>query len=391
MAPSTTTAVEPNLSAATVLDRAMALAPVVSARAAEIEAARRLPRDLVDDLVAAGCFRILLPPERGGAGATLAEAVELYRTLASGDASTGWTVMIGATAWCDLAALPRPSFEELFRPAADVIVAGAFAPSGTISPAAGGYELTGRWGFASGCQHATLFYANAVERFTDDGPVMRAAVLEPSEVAVEDTWDSIGLRGTGSHHFSVAGAVVASDRTFVPLADPAGCDATIVRIPTPTAVALCVAAVAVGAARGAVGEAADLAATKVPLLCSAPLATDRLFHDVLARADAGLAAAEALLVDVSGRLWQRAEAGDEVTLTDRARARSAASWATEAAVAATEAAYRAGGGSAVYSSSPLQRRMRDVHAITQHFIVRPDSFAAVGGVLAGQGLSVPVF
>jgi indole-3-acetate monooxygenase len=385
------TTLEANLSAATILDGASPLATPLGARAAEIEAGRRVPPDLLAELVAAGCFRILLPPTHGGAGAILADALSLYETLARGDASTGWTVMIGSSGWCDLAALPRATFDSLFPPSADVIIAGAIAPSGSISPTDGGYELRGRWGFASGCEHASYFFANAVEGVRDGHPLMRISVLDPDVVTLEDTWDVVGLRGTGSHHFRVNGALVAPERTFVPLTDPPCVDVPLVRIPTPAVFAAGIAAVAIGTAQGALDEVVELAQTKVPLLGAGPLATGALFQHDLARAAAGLDAGRALLHETTDRLWTRAEAGAEATLEDRARARAAAAWAVDAALAATAFAYRSGGGAAVYADSPLQRRLRDLHAMTQHFLVRPDTFVAAGGVLAGQGLSIPVF
>lgn len=385
------TTVDSTLSAPAVIADARRLAAGLRDRAPEIEAARRMPADLLRELVERGCFRILLPRTHGGVGATLPEALALYETLAGGDASTAWTAMIGSAGWCDLATLPRATFDELFPASDDVIVAGAFAPSGSISPIDGGYELTGRWGFASGCEHATLFFANAVEGFVDGHPSMRASVLFPSDVTIEDTWNVAGLRGTGSHHFSVHGAVVPAERTFVPLTDAPVVDVPIVRIPTPTVFALGIAAVAVGTARGALAEVIELAQGKVPLLAPGTLATSPLFHHDIARADAGLAAGRALLFDTAGRLWERAEAGADATLDDRGRARAAAAWATDAALTAAEVAYRAGGGSAVYDDCPLQRRLRDVHAMTQHFLVRPDTFVAAGEVLVGQQPSVPVF
>ena len=101
---------------------------------------------------------------------------------------------------------------------------------------------------------------------------MRASVLDPADVRIEDTWDTAGLRGTGSHHFRVDGAVVP-ERTFVPLVDPPCIDMPVVRIPTPAVVALAVAAVAIGAARGALDDVVELAQDKVPLLAPGPLAT----------------------------------------------------------------------------------------------------------------------
>ena len=174
------TTIDTTPTADAVIDKARTLAASLAGRSAEIEAARRLPADLLTDLVAAGCFRILLPRSHGGSEATLAEALSLYELLATADAATGWTVMIGATGWCDLAVLPRPTFDASFTPEADVIIAGAFAPSGSITPIKGGYELTGRWGFASGCEHATHFFANAIEGFSDGHPLMRGRSSTPA-------------------------------------------------------------------------------------------------------------------------------------------------------------------------------------------------------------------
>jgi alkylation response protein AidB-like acyl-CoA dehydrogenase len=385
------TMIDSTHTAASVIGDARRIAAGLGDRSAEIETARRLPPDVLDDLVAAGCFRILLPPTHGGVGATLAEALELYEILATGDASVGWTVMIGATGWCDLAGLPRSTFDELFAPSADVIVAGVFAPSGSITEIDGAYELTGRWSFASGCEHATYFFANAIEGFADGHPLMRASVLDATDVTIEDTWDPIGLRGTGSHHVNVTGAIVSPVRTLVPLVDVPCVDVPIVRIPTPALFALGIAAVAVGTARAALDDVVELAQAKVPLLAPGTLATNELFQDGLARADARLAAARSLLVGVAQRLWASAERGGSPTLEDRARARAAAAWATDAALDLTEFAYRAAGGGAVDRGSSLQRRLRDLHAITQHFLVRPDTFVAAGAILAGQDLTLPVF
>jgi alkylation response protein AidB-like acyl-CoA dehydrogenase len=385
------TTVDSSLSATSVVERASTIASTLPDRAPEIEAARRVPPDLLQDLIGAGCFRMLLPPTHGGAGAPLPAAIELFETLARGDASTAWIVMIASGAWIDLAGLPRATFDALFPPSADVIVAGVFAPSGTISPMGDDFELTGRWAFASGCEHATFLYANAIESFADGHPMMRASILMPDEVTIEDTWRVVGLRGTGSHHFSVVGATVPRERTFVPLSDAPCVDAPLLRIPIPAVIAVAIAAVALGTARGALDDVVDLAEGKVPLLAPGVLATSAPFQRDLARADAQLGAAKAHLGAVATQLWETAVAEADASLHDRARARAAAAAATETARNVTTFAFRAAGGTAVYDDSPLQRRLRDAHAIGQHFLVRSESFVHAGEVLAGQELTAPVF
>jgi alkylation response protein AidB-like acyl-CoA dehydrogenase len=147
----------------------------------------------------------------------------------------------------------------------------------------------------------------------------------------------------------------------------------------------------VGIARGALADATASAQERVPLLAQAPACADPVFQADLAAADTGLRAARALVYESAEAVWATAVAGEPFSLRQRAQARAAAVWATEQAVAVVEAAYRSGGGTAVYRSCPLQRRLRDVHAVTQHFLVRPNTMATVGAVLLGQNVDVPVF
>src|SRR5690606_29962762 len=105
-------------------------------------------------------FRLLLPTSHGGQGADLLSALEVLETLARADASVGWTVMIGAGSWIDLAGLPRATFDSLYADGPDAITAGVFNPTGTAVATGGGYRVTGRWAFASGCEHARWLFGN---------------------------------------------------------------------------------------------------------------------------------------------------------------------------------------------------------------------------------------
>ena len=162
-------------------------------------------------------------------------------------------------------------------------------------------------------------------------------------------------------------------------------------MPVPAVVSLCVGSVAIGIADGALGDIRALAAEKVPLLAHDTLATNALFQFELATADTELRAARALLAETAEAVWTIAESGSQFTLEDRARARAAAVWATERAVSIVDMAYRAGGGSSIYTDCPLQRRLRDIHALTQHFIVKRDTMTTAGAILAGLDVEVMVF
>jgi alkylation response protein AidB-like acyl-CoA dehydrogenase len=367
------------------------LLPMVAARAAEIENGRRVPRDLLDELKAAGCFRLLVPTSHGGSEVDLLTAMRLYEDLASADASVAWIVMIGGGAWCDLVTLPRATFDAVFAAGPDVIVAGAFNPSGSITPVNGGYRVEGRWGFASGCEHADWVYANCVEGLVDGHPQLRAALLTPDDVVIEDTWTATGLCATASHHFHVDDLTVAAERTFVPLEGEPCIDAPIARIPTPSFVALTVSSVALGVARGALDDLQAIAHGKVPMLDSSPLSTNPLFQRELAVADTELRAARGLVHDLAVDAWAAGVEGRTLSLHERARVRAAAAWATDRATRVVDTAHRLAGSTAVYAESPLQRRLRDIHTLTQHFIVKPDTLTVAGAVLAGLEPAVPVF
>ena len=136
------------------LEATRRLAPILARRAPEVESARRVPRDLLDELAAADFFRVLTPASHGGLGADLPGGLKVFEALARADASVAWTVMIGGTSWIDLVGLPRATLDMLFASRPNVIFAGVFSPSGSITAGEGGYRVTGRWSFASGCEHA---------------------------------------------------------------------------------------------------------------------------------------------------------------------------------------------------------------------------------------------
>jgi len=374
-----------------VLEAARGLVPAIGKRAAEVEHARRVPRDLLDELVAAGCFRVLLPGSHGGLGADLASAMRVFETLARADASVGWTVMIGACAWCDLMGLPRATFDALFAARPHVITAGVFNPSASISREGDGYRVTGRWSFASGCQHADWLFGNCFEGMVDGRPRLRMAVFSPDQVVIEDTWTVSGLAGTGSHHFRVEGQLVPRERTLDPLAGESCIDDAIARVPVPALLCLAIGSVALGIAQGALEDIVAVAVAKTPLLAESKLAANAHFQFQLARADTELRAARALLYESAESTWAMAAGGSPLTLEHRARVRAAAVWATGIAAEVATSAYRAGGGSSVYAESPLQRRLRDINAVTQHFLVRPDTLTTAGAILCGQTVTVPVF
>src|SRR5215813_5307423 len=130
------------------------LTPAIAARAAEIEAERRLPDDVVDVLKAIGVFRLFAPLSHGGLELDLPSGLSIITALARLDGSVGWTAMIGSGGPLLAALLPRPTCDRLYGGGPDVMIAGSTQPVGRAEATEGGWRVAGRWPFASGCCHA---------------------------------------------------------------------------------------------------------------------------------------------------------------------------------------------------------------------------------------------
>jgi alkylation response protein AidB-like acyl-CoA dehydrogenase len=142
--------------------------------------------------------------------------------------------------------------------------------------------------------------------------------------------------------------------------------------------------VAIAIAQGALDDVMAIATDKVPAFDEATLASNPLFQNQIGEADAKLRAARTLLYADAGALWSKATSSSPITPEDRARIRGTTTWAIEVATSVVDTAFAAGGGSSIYDASPLQRRLRDIHALGQHFLVKSDTFTKAGAVLLGQ-------
>ena len=130
------------------------LAPAITSRAAEIEAGRQLPADLMAALRSIGVFRMFVPRSHGGMELDLPRGLRIIQTLSKIDGSVGWCVMIGAGAALFAPLLPRDIYDMIYRDGPDVVFAGSTQPAGTAESVDGDWRVSGRWPFASGCRHA---------------------------------------------------------------------------------------------------------------------------------------------------------------------------------------------------------------------------------------------
>lgn len=361
-----------------------AMLPDIKNRAAEIEQCRRIPQDLVDSLRDAGLFRMLLPDSHGGLGYDFPSSVALLRDLASADGAVGWSMMISNESPQLFALLPRETFDAVYAAGPDATVAGTFAPKGQAMPVDGGYRASGRWSFASGCEYSDWLFGNCVvpPATADAAPSLRCVLLPREQWQIHDTWHTSGLRGTGSQDISLDDVFVDEGYSFDLFGGQPCINTPIFALPI-AQFSLHIGAVALGIAEGAHEDLIALATTgKKRLYGRTPMTESELFQFRLGDSEAELRAMEALLFRQTDEFWTQAQDG---TLTPALlpRVLQAVSWVARSAAAVVTTCYHAGGGSVIYDKSPLQRRLRDIHTLSQHASVQESLFANNGAALLG--------
>jgi indole-3-acetate monooxygenase len=361
------------------LDRVRAAANLVAPLAARIEAERRLPSEAVRALADAGIFKLLVPREHGGAEASAAVFLDTIETIARADGSAGWCAMIGASSGIMSGYLSADVAREVYAPA-DAITCGVFAPMGRAVAVDGGWRVSGRWPFASGCEHSAWRMGGVV---VDGGaPEGRCVLFRADETRVIDTWDTSGLRGTGSHDFEANDVFVPASRHIAFLGAPKH-SSPLYATPFFGLLASGVASVAVGIARGAIDQLVETAKGKVPPGAKRSIAHRELVQIAVARAEGKVRGASAGVRTAFVRVETEVASRGAASLEARALVRIAASHAATEAAAAVDLVYEAGGATAVYAKSPLQRQFRDVHVATQHAMVSSTSALLAGRVLLG--------
>jgi alkylation response protein AidB-like acyl-CoA dehydrogenase len=368
------------------------MTPSICARNAEIEGARELPADLIDDLTAAGCFRMFVPRSHGGLELDLSSSLEIFEALAKADGSTGWTAMIGAEAALLLALLPRKRFDAVYTDGPDLKCAGSVTPGGEAKVIDGGFEVSGRWPFASGCLHSQWLIGNCV--VIENGrvrpgpspaiPETRFVTFRTEQAKVLDTWRALGLRGTGSSDIALERMRISDDDTFDRFSGKPSIPGPLYMASTPQ-FSLHIASVGIGIAQHAIDDTISLAGSqKRRLFAQAALADTPLFQHNLARAEVSLRAARSLIRREADSFWDNLNAGNPPGLSEQIQPSATAAWATATAAAVVEICYAAGGGTALYDSSPLQRHLRDIRTLTQHIGVADGWFTRAGAVLLGK-------
>lgn len=385
-----------DIDAQPVVRAAAALKPTLRRYQDEIEREQRLSPELVAEMHAAGFYRLTLPRSLGGLQADPLTYIRVVELLAEGAGSVGWNVANNGVATLVSLGLPADGVQEIFPKGHRNVIAGtAVQGGGQAVQVEGGYRVSGRWTFGTGCHEAAWMLGsfqildNGEPRRRDDGGLFWRGLFPRAEVEViPGSWDVTGLRGTGSFDWTVKDFFLPARRTMihagVPLDNQWGhWPGMTYALPAQAWVGPHQCAVITGLARAGINALIELAAEKTPRGRTGRLCDNPQVQDAVGRADAILNAGRLYRNAMIADLWNTLAAGRETTLEQRARCRLAAVHAADCARQAMDLMFRHGGSTSFKTGSRLAEVWRDLQVVGQAATLAPEWYPIGGRAFLG--------
>jgi resorcinol 4-hydroxylase (FADH2) len=373
-----------------------ALSPPIKAAALATEQAATVPPESIELLREIGFYDIVKPKAFGGYEHDFDVLVDLNIELAKACASTAWVAgLLAAHQWL-LAGFPEEAQHDVWDRDPNAVLCGSYAPVAKAAAMPGGYRMSGRWSFASGCDNSSWSVCAALLPPSGESaaPAPAFLLVPADDYSIDDTWQVIGLSGTGSKTLVLDDVFVPVHRvlTFAEMTSgrtPGArlyADNPTFAIPMLCNIPSCLASVAVGAALGALEDYIDATRARVTRGAVAGAANRMAeFATVQLRvADAAAAtdaAREVLLRDLRA-VAQMARAGEEITVPDRITCRRGQAFAVALAIRATEALNASTGGLGLDLTNPVQRAWRDANAVGRHISMNWDAVGTMYGQMA---------
>ena len=378
---------QPN-NAVNLISRASALAPMLAERAQDCELLQHVPEQTLEDFHQTGLFRAIQPKRVGGAEMAFASYFEMCSEIARGCPSSAWVLTNLASHHWMLTYWPIEAQEELWGESPDVLIASGLAfPCGKASKVGDGYKLSGKWPFSSGVDASTWnMLGGIVSADGGDKPDQRLFLVPSTDYTVIDDWDASGLKGSGSKS-------VAGEDMFVPvhrtvsledivtgkapglIANPG----SLFQLPFFAMFPYVVGPVALGAAKGALDTYTVWNKDRVSHYTGAKISELAPVQLRIAEASASIEAAERMFLHRCEEVTSLTESEIQISLEKRAECRRDGAFATKLCVTAVDTLFEGSGGNALYSSNPMQRYFRDIHAAASHFALGWDASATMYG------------
>ena len=369
-----------------VLEAARLLAPLVRENAARIDADRELPKPVFHALADAGLYLMGVPRAVGGLETDFPTYLRVLEELGKADASTAWTVSQGANFATYSARMSRKAAREIWIDTPRSVVSNSPVATAKAIVVPGGFSVTGRQPFSTGCMHASWMAAhvqvieNGEVRSRNGKPEVRWCFVPRAEVEIIDAWHTKGMRGTGTHTFEVKDVFVPEERTVFYSGAPLVSPGPRYKIPTTLAFGAGDGMVALGLARSYIDAFAELAGSKAPRNMQGLLRDQPISQLAVGKAEAALGSGRAYLMQAACEIWDEATSSDApaVSLDSRTKLRLAATHAIHLSSKIVQSLYQLSGATVVFDGHLLQRLMLDMNVITQHGQARLAHYEIVG-------------
>jgi len=380
-----------------VIEAVTDLLPAIRQRAQETEDARSVPQESVKALTETGFFRLLQPARYDGLEADPIAFYRAVRLIASACGSTGWvSSVVGVHPW-QLALFPPRAQADVWGADPATRMSSSYAPTGKARETEGGYHLDGRWSFSSGCDHATWVLLGGIVTDDEGKPADFCTFLLPNtDYTIDDVWDTVGLRGTGSNDIVVDGAFVPKHRALS-FTDVSRCKgpgqevntSPLYRIPYGSIFSYAITTPIIGMATGAYDAYVAHQRDRVRASYVGQQAKEDPHGQVrVAEAAALIDGAWLVLERNMTELMTLVRGGEKLPLPLRLRVRRDQVLGTAHAIRAVDLMFENAGGRALKMGAPIQRLWRDAHAGRVHAINDPERALSAFG-RAEFGLDVP--
>ncbi len=378
-----------------LIEAAREIAPIIREHSQEAERERRLSQPVLKALRETGLLRMNTPRSLGGLETDPVTRALVVEEIGRHDSAAAWTLE-NPLDWAFFCArLPDQGAEEIYSRGADIVIAAQFGRPLKATSTNGGYRISGQAPFVSNCRDADWFSSTVI---VDEGsaagePEMRMVYFPREGCEIIDTWNVMGMRGTGSHDITVTDVYVPKFRTFPmqPDFEPgSNYRGPLYRLPVMGTAAAGIPTPMLGVARRALDEVTELARNKTPVTSNSLLRERATAQVQLGRAEAILRSGRLLLLDTLRQAWRRCLDGEAHSLEQRADLQLGMAHAMSSAVQAVELACSVAGTTAFRATSPLERCFRDVQTMRHHVFASEQRYGTFGQVYLGVEPDFPV-
>ncbi|MDH1264787.1 acyl-CoA dehydrogenase family protein [Pseudomonas sp. GD03944] len=352
------------------------------ARGEEFDQQKYISHDVIERFKELGVYRALVPTRFGGEQRSPMAFCEMVEEISAADGSAGWVASFGMNP-VYLAALPLETLKKIYANGPDVVFAGGIFPPQPAQFVDGGLKVSGRWKFSSGCMGAGLIGVGISPKNGETVGLPRLAVMPREKVRIEETWDVVGLIGTGSHDVVIDGVVVPEDWTFV-RGGAANLDEPMFRYPSLSFATQVLSVVGLGVARAALDYLSGLASGRFSVTGAPALADRPLAQMQMAKAEAELRAARSWFYEAMEDAWNSVLAGSPVCVEQTNLLRLSSTHATRVSAEVARTAQMLSGMTGVYRESPLSRFVNDTLVITQHAFMGDMTYQNAGAIFFGN-------